>query len=239
MGDCKHSGVSELLRDHLLDGFLSYNVDVGGGLVKNDKLVAAKDGPDNADELALTDRQVLAFLLHLELQTLAIIFILLLFLFLIILVFIFFVILLFLIFGFLIRVRLRLACGGILLLLLFLLFLFLFLIFELLLGSALEQVLKTSFLDQFKNTLILVLVKRVEVEAKGTGEEGWVLRDHSNLISERFKVNPTDVLTINLNLSFFELDDAGEGHEECGLSSASSANYTDFLAGIDLEADTI
>jgi len=78
MSNGEHGRTCELLLDNFLDSFLCDDINVGGGLIEDDKLVAFKDGPDDADKLALADGQVLALLLHLEEETLAIFFVLLL-----------------------------------------------------------------------------------------------------------------------------------------------------------------
>ena len=78
MSNGEHGRTCELLLDDFLDSFLCDDINVGGGLIEDDKLVAFKDGPDDADKLALADGQVLALLLHLEEETLAIFFVLLL-----------------------------------------------------------------------------------------------------------------------------------------------------------------
>lgn len=62
---------SKLLTDQLLDRLLGHDIDVCGGLVKQDDFVVAEDGADDADELALSDTEVLALFLDLELETLS------------------------------------------------------------------------------------------------------------------------------------------------------------------------
>ena len=92
MRDGKDCGAIELFADQLLDRLLSDDVDVGGGFVEHNDLVVPQDGPDDADQLALTDAEVLTLLLDLEVKTLAIVLILLLLL-------LFFLLLLLLVFG--------------------------------------------------------------------------------------------------------------------------------------------
>lgn len=84
-----------------------------------------------------------------------------------------------------------------------------------------------------------MFIEGIEVEAEGASEEGRILRDHCDLISESLKINLTDVLTIDLDLSFLEFDDARQGHEESGLAGTCAAYNTDFLASFNLEADVI
>ena len=92
MRDGKDCGAIELFADQLLDRLLSDDVDVGGGFVEHNDLVVPQDGPDDADQLALTDAEVLTLLLDLEVKTLTIVLILLLLL-------LFFLLLLLLVFG--------------------------------------------------------------------------------------------------------------------------------------------
>ena len=57
---------------------LGDNINVSGCFVEDDNFIAAEDGSDDADELALADTEVLALLLHLEFEALALLFLLLL-----------------------------------------------------------------------------------------------------------------------------------------------------------------
>jgi len=68
MRDREHSRTSELLIDQLLDGLLGDYIDVGRRFIEHDELAAAQDRPDDADQLALADRQVLALLLNFEVK---------------------------------------------------------------------------------------------------------------------------------------------------------------------------
>ena len=68
MSDCQNGRISELLRNHSLDRLLRHHVDVGSGLVQHHKLASAEDRSDDAEELALADRQILTLLLDLELE---------------------------------------------------------------------------------------------------------------------------------------------------------------------------
>ena len=242
MSNGEHGRTCELLLDNFLDSFLCDDINVGGGLIEDDKLVAFKDGPDDADKLALADGQVLALLLHLEEETLAIFFVLLLlllglllfrlplFLLLLLGLLLLFLLLLGLLLLFLLLVlglllfRLRIflllvfiiaVSKGLALLLLFRFLLCLLFVFNLLLRCTVEEVLESSFLNQVENSLILDKVERVQVKAQGAGEESRVLRDHRDLVSQRLDINFGDVLPVDLDGTAFELDDTGESQEEC------------------------
>ena len=242
MSNGEHGRTCELLLDNFLDSFLCDDINVGGGLIEDDKLIAFKDGPDDADKLALADGQVLALLLHLEEETLAIFFVLLLlllglllfrlplFLLLLLGLLLLFLLLLGLLLLFLLLVlglllfRLRIflllvfiiaVSKGLALLLLFRFLLCLLFVFNLLLRCTVEEVLESSFLNQVENSLILDKVERVQVKAQGAGEESRVLRDHRDLVSQRLDINFGDVLPVDLDGTAFELDDTGESQEEC------------------------
>ena len=74
MGDAEDCGSIELFVDELLSSLLSNNVDVCSCLVKNDDLVVAENGSNDADKLAFTNTEVFAFFLNFEVQSLVIIF---------------------------------------------------------------------------------------------------------------------------------------------------------------------
>ena len=237
MSNGEHGRTCELLLDNFLDSFLCDDINVGGGLIEDDKLIAFKDGPDDADKLALADGQVLALLLHLEEETLAIFFVLLLlllglllfrlplFLLLLLGLLLLFLLLvlglllfrlrIFLLLVFLLLVFIIAVSKGLALLLLFRFLLCLLFVFNLLLRCTVEEVLESSFLNQVENSLILDKVERVQVKAQGAGEESRVLRDHRDLVSQRLDINFGDVLPVDLDGTAFELDDTGESQEEC------------------------
>ena len=73
MSDAEDGGPLELLADESLRGLLGDYVDISGGLVEDDDLVAAEDSSDDADELALTNAQVLALFFDLEVESLVVI----------------------------------------------------------------------------------------------------------------------------------------------------------------------
>ena len=81
MGDANDSCTLELLIDQLLDSLFGDYVNVGGSFIKNDDAVGAEDSSDDADELTLTNTQVLSFLLDLEFKAFAILIVLFLVLF--------------------------------------------------------------------------------------------------------------------------------------------------------------
>ena len=71
--DCR---TTEFFTDQLLDRLLGDYVDIGGGFVKHNDLVVPQDSPDDANQLALTNAEVLSLLLDLEVEALAIVLIL-------------------------------------------------------------------------------------------------------------------------------------------------------------------
>ena len=74
VGDAHDCCSQEFLINELLNCLFGDHIDVRGGFVEDDDFVAAEDSPDDADELALADAEVLAFLLHFEFEALAILF---------------------------------------------------------------------------------------------------------------------------------------------------------------------
>jgi len=124
----------------------------------------------------------------------------------------------------------------------FLLFLFASLLFtflfvgQLLFRSALKNVLQASLFDQLCNPLVCVLVERVYVVSERAREQGRVLRNHCDLVSQRFQIQLADVLSVDLDRATFQLDDPGQGHAQSGLACARAAHHTDFLPSFSLEA---
>ena len=66
VGDAHDCCTQELLVDELLDSLLGDDIDVCGGFVEDYDFIASEDSPDNADELAFTNTEVLALFLHFE-----------------------------------------------------------------------------------------------------------------------------------------------------------------------------
>mmetsp|Transcript_4367 Transcript_4367/g.5426 ORF Transcript_4367/g.5426 Transcript_4367/m.5426 type:complete len:204 (-) Transcript_4367:2931-3542(-) len=200
MRDREHRRALELLSNQLLDGLLCHHVDIGRRFVKHNQLIAPEDGPQNTNELALANRQVLALLLDLEFETFAIVF----------------VVLLLIASSSLARVRLlglALGRGGILSRdsLVFDLGRVSFpgsscLILELLLRTALHEVLEASLLDQLHQPFIAVLVKGIKVESEATREEGGILRNHCDLVTQGFQVELVDVLSVNFDRARLDLN---------------------------------
>ena len=68
MSDGQHGGTSDLFVDKLLDCPLCHYIYVCGGLIKYYNLVAAQDCTHDANELALSNREIFTFLLDLKVQ---------------------------------------------------------------------------------------------------------------------------------------------------------------------------
>ena len=69
VGYGQHSGALELFVDQLLDRLLCDHINVRCCLIKEDNLVVSQNGPDNAEQLFLTNGQVAAVLSHFEVKT--------------------------------------------------------------------------------------------------------------------------------------------------------------------------
>ena len=107
------------------------------------------------------------------------------------------------------------------------------------LGSAFEEVLKATFLDQVIDAFIGLLFEGVKVEAETSREESRLLGDHSDLLTQVLQVNLANVDSIDLDVSPGELDDASQRHAESRFAGTGTSHDSNLLTRLDLEAESV
>lgn len=107
------------------------------------------------------------------------------------------------------------------------------------LGSAFEEVLKATFLDQIIDAFIGLLFEGVKVEAETSREESRLLGDHSDLLTQVLQVNLANVDSIDLDVSPGELDDASQRHAESRFAGTGTSHDSDFVPRLDLEGESV
>ena len=60
-----------------------------------------------------------------------------------------------------------------------------------------EQVVEASFFEKLNDTIIWMLIERVDIKPEGAREKSGVLRNDRNGVAQGLQVNPRNVLIIN------------------------------------------
>ena len=105
-------------------------------------------------------------------------------------------------------------------------------------STACQDIIEAGPRNKVSDPLIRVLIKRVNVEAKGPSEESWILWNNCDCVSEIFEVNIGDVLAINQNLTRFNLYNTRQSQEKGRFSSSGTPYDSNFLTCRCFETNT-